>query len=57
MDQLYISWNIHIFNKILRFFFYSAEMNENLTPLTAKKSPLVVKFNMQKFYLYCFHDE
>lgn len=57
VDQVYISWNVPIFNKLLKFFFYKAEMADAPTAPSTKKKSLQIKFNMQKFYLYCFHDE
>lgn len=57
VDQLYISWNVFTFNKILKFFFYNASMGDAPTAPSTQKRKLSIKFNMQKFYVYCFHDE
>ena len=57
VDQLYISWNISIFNKLLQFFFYSSEQGDAPTVATGEKKPLKINFNMNRFYLYCFHEE
>jgi hypothetical protein len=57
VDQLYISWNIHTFNKILKFFFYKSEVADVPTAPSTLKRSLSINFNMKRFYLYCFHDE
>ena len=57
IDQLYISWDISIFTKILSFFFYRYEADDAPSVANPDKKVLSISFKMNRFYLYCFHDE